>query len=105
MTVQASSSFLAVLSAAVLLLVSGDAASAHKSSGSGINGPVHGQGSSHNPIVYRPVHGSGSTHNPIVVPVHHKPPICPGAGLPKCKPTTPPCPGGQPRTTSGRCLI
>jgi hypothetical protein len=28
--------------------------------------PVHGPGSSHNPIVYRPVHGPGSSHNPIV---------------------------------------
>jgi hypothetical protein len=28
--------------------------------------PVHGQGSSHNPIVYHPVHGPGSSHNPIV---------------------------------------
>jgi hypothetical protein len=30
-------------------------------------GPVHGPGSSHDPIVYRPVHGPGSSHNPIVV--------------------------------------
>ena len=29
-------------------------------------GPVHGPGSSHNPIVYHPVHGSGSSHNPIL---------------------------------------
>ena len=28
--------------------------------------PVHGPGSSHNPIVYHPVHGPGSSHNPIV---------------------------------------
>lgn len=107
MTVQPSSSFLAVLSAAALLLVSGNTTSAHshKNNGPVINGPVHGPGSSHNPIVYHPVHGPGSTHNPIVVPVHRKPPVCPGAGLPTCKPTTPPCPGGQPRTTSGRCLI
>ena len=33
--------------------------------------PVHGPGSSHNPIVFRPVHGPGSSHNPIIVhPVH-----------------------------------
>lgn len=32
-------------------------------------GPVHGPGSSHNPIVYHPVHGPGSTHNPIIAPV------------------------------------
>jgi hypothetical protein len=29
--------------------------------------PVHGSGSSHNPIVHHPVHGAGSSHNPIVV--------------------------------------
>jgi hypothetical protein len=35
------------------------------------NVPVHGPGSSHNPIVYHPVHGPGSSHNPIVYhPVH-----------------------------------
>lgn len=28
--------------------------------------PLHGPGSSHNPIVYHPVHGLGSSHNPIV---------------------------------------
>lgn len=28
--------------------------------------PVHGPGSSHNPIVYHPVHGPGSSHNPIL---------------------------------------
>ena len=32
----------------------------------GVGGPVHGPGSSHNPIVYHPVHGPGSSHNPIV---------------------------------------
>jgi len=93
MTVQTSSSFLAVLSAAVLLLVIGDAASAHKSSGSSgpvINGPVHGQGSSHNPIVYRPVHGQGSSHNPIVI--HRKPLPCAGSPRPgDCNPPKPPC--------------
>ncbi len=31
--------------------------------------PLHGPGSSHNPIVkHPPVHGPGSSHNPIVVP-------------------------------------
>jgi hypothetical protein len=33
--------------------------------------PLHGPGSSHNPIVYHPVHGPGSSHNPIV---RHCPP-------------------------------
>ena len=33
--------------------------------------PVHGPGSSHNPIIRDPVHGPGSSHNPIVKhPVH-----------------------------------
>jgi hypothetical protein len=36
--------------------------------------PVHGPGSSHNPIVYHPVHGSGSSHNPIVVSTSKYPP-------------------------------
>jgi len=44
--------------------------------------PVHGTGSSHDPIVFHPVHGPGSSHNPIVVhPVHgvgssHDPIVC-----------------------------
>jgi len=48
--------------------------------------PVHGTGSSHNPIIFHPVHGPGSSHDPIIVhPVHgpgssHDPIICvPGA--------------------------
>ena len=83
MTMQ-SSSFFAVLSAAGLLLVSGNATSAHshKNSGPAINGPVHGPGSSHNPIVYRPVHGQGSTHNPIVRTNHPKPGPCGVNGRP-----------------------
>jgi len=37
--------------------------------------PLHGPGSSHNPIVYHPVHGPGSSHNPIVKVVrdHRRP--------------------------------
>jgi hypothetical protein len=32
-------------------------------------GPVHGPGSSHNPIIHHaPLHGAGTSHNPIVVP-------------------------------------
>ena len=32
-------------------------------------GPLHGPGSSHNPIIaHPPLHGPGSSHNPIVVP-------------------------------------
>ncbi len=50
------------------------------------DGPLHGPGSSHDPIVYRPVHGPGSSHNPIVkTPVHgsgssHDPIVCPPSG-------------------------
>lgn len=88
MTVQASSSFVAVLSAAVLLLASGDTTSAHSRNH---DGPVHGPGSSHNPIVYHPVHGPGSTHNPIV----HRPKThgCPGYLIgpgEDCRPLNPP---------------
>jgi hypothetical protein len=36
--------------------------------------PVHGPGSSHNPIVRHPVHGPGSSHNPIVVSTSKYPP-------------------------------
>jgi hypothetical protein len=36
--------------------------------------PVHGPGSSHNPIVHHPVHGPGSSHNPIVVSTSKYPP-------------------------------
>lgn len=48
-------------------------------------GPVHGPGSSHNPIVYHPVHGPGSSHNPVIVPVtvvrdHRQPPPRHGGG-------------------------
>jgi hypothetical protein len=48
--------------------------------------PVHGPGSSHNPIARIPVHGSGSSHNPIArIPVHgsgssHNPIVCPATG-------------------------
>jgi hypothetical protein len=101
MIVQPSSSFLAVLSAAALLLVSGNATSAHshKNNGPAINGPVHGSGSSHNPIVYRPVHGQGSTHNPIVV--HRKPLPCAGSPRPgDCNPPKPPCRVGP----HGECI-
>jgi hypothetical protein len=104
MTVQPSSFFVAALSAAALLLVSGNTTSAHshKNNGPVINGPVHGPGSSHNPIVYHPVHGPGSTHNPIV---HRtKPPICPGAGYPTCKPDHPPCPAGDRHIVNGQCM-
>jgi hypothetical protein len=37
------------------------------SGGRGYHPPLHGPGSSHNPIVKRWVHGPGSSHNPIVI--------------------------------------
>jgi hypothetical protein len=79
MTVLTSSSFLTVLSVAVLLLASGNTASAAKKNTAP---PVHGPGSSHNPIVYHPVHGQGSTHNPIVRTNHPKPSPCGVNGRP-----------------------
>jgi hypothetical protein len=83
MTVQTSSSFLAVLSAAALLLVSANTAGAHSHKNNPpVQGPVHGQGSSHNPIVYHPVHGQGSTHNPIVGTNQPKPGPCGVSGRP-----------------------
>ena len=60
---------------AVAVLVAANAGAAwaehHHQHGSDSGGmtskvPVHGPGSSHNPIVYHPVHGPGSSHNPIV---------------------------------------
>jgi hypothetical protein len=42
--------------------------------GSAFAGPLHGTGSSHNPIVYHPKHGTGSSHNPIVVSTSKYPP-------------------------------
>ena len=57
----------------------------------GHHDPVHGPGSSHDPIVFHPVHGPGSSHNPIIVqpvqPVHgvgssHNPIVCVRGTLP-----------------------
>jgi hypothetical protein len=42
--------------------------------GSAIAEPLHGTGSSHNPIEYHPKHGAGSSHNPIVVSTSKYPP-------------------------------
>jgi hypothetical protein len=55
-------SFPAALAAGLLLLAAGDIAVAGNSS----HGPLHGAGSSHDPIVRHPVHGAGSSHDPIV---------------------------------------
>jgi hypothetical protein len=67
--------------------------------------PVHGPGSSHNPIVYHPVHGPGSSHNPIVYnPVvrdHRHPPQCSGGFHPHCRPMLGNAPGGVIVTATG----
>ena len=64
--------FVAAVAASVLWLATIPAAFAHHHHDDGGGGPsgadpVHGAGSSHNPIIYHPVHGPGSSHNPIVV--------------------------------------
>jgi hypothetical protein len=84
-----------VLAVAATLTATGLAATSASAKGGSYH-PVHGAGSSHNPIVYHPVHGQGSSHNPIVL--HKKPPI-PG------KPTHPPCPAGSTvyNSDTGQC--
>jgi len=57
----------------------------------GMHQPVHGPGSTHNPVIaHGPLHGPGSTHNPIIAhgPLHgpgstHNPHTSagPGAGM------------------------
>ena len=52
---------------AVAVLVAGNAGTTWAGNNGETNSPpLHGPGSSHNPIVYHPVHGPGSSHNPIV---------------------------------------
>lgn len=55
---------LAPICLGAVLLVAGSAGVLARESKS--SPPLHGPGSSHNPIVYHPVHGPGSSHNPIV---------------------------------------
>jgi hypothetical protein len=78
---------------------------AHGGHGGASHPPVHGPGSSHNPIVYHPVHGPGSSHNPIVYnPVvrdHRHPPQCSGGFHPHCRPMLGNAPGGVIVTTTG----
>ncbi len=63
--------FSATLATSIVLAA---ASGAYALSGSGggrgpSHPPLHGPGSSHNPIIkHPPVHGPGSSHNPIVVP-------------------------------------
>ena len=52
--------------AALAIFLSANPGSTLAGGGSNSGVPVHGPGSSHNPIVYHPVHGPGSSHNPIV---------------------------------------
>ncbi len=40
----------------------------HRPATTGNPPPLHGPGSSHNPIVSHPLHGPGSSHNPIIAP-------------------------------------
>ena len=61
--------------AAALTLCTGSVAFADVKKGGSSNKippypvPVHGPGTSHNPIVcHPPLHGAGTSHNPIVVP-------------------------------------
>jgi hypothetical protein len=74
--------FFIVLAGGSLTIATASAALAHEDHHHR-HGPLHGTGSSHNPIAYHPVHGAGSTHNPIVYhPVHgpgssHNPIVCP----------------------------
>lgn len=55
----------ALLAGSIIALGATDIAAARGHSAQ-TNPPLHGPGSSHNPIVYHPVHGPGSSHNPIV---------------------------------------
>jgi hypothetical protein len=53
------------------------------------NPPLHGPGSTHNPIIYHPVHGPGSSHNPIIAPMtvvrdHRRPPPHHHGPNPRC---------------------
>jgi hypothetical protein len=63
--------FATVLAAGAILLIALDGAQAHGGHGYNPHPPLHGPGSSHNPIARRPVHGSGSSHNPIIYHPRH----------------------------------
>ncbi len=87
MTVQPSS-FLAVLSAAALLLVSGNPTSAHSHKQ---NGTPIVAGSTHNDPRYPPIVAGSTHHDPVLG--HRKPLPC-GSPLSKpgdCNPPKPPC--------------
>jgi hypothetical protein len=61
----------ATLAASVVLFAAGGAYAHGHDRDDNDRPPLHGPGSSHNPIIYHPVHGPGSSHNPIV----YHPPI------------------------------
>jgi hypothetical protein len=86
--------FVAAVAASVLFLAPIPAAFAHHhhddGGGGGPSGadPVHGAGSSHNPIIYHPVHGPGSSHNPVTAPVvrdHRRPQPRPSPIAQRCR--------------------
>jgi hypothetical protein len=56
----------AIAALALATLAAPGALAANQGGNSHASPPLHGPGSSHNPIVYHPVHGPGSSHNPIV---------------------------------------
>src|ERR1700730_10220319 len=61
----------ATLAASVVLFAAGGAYAHGHDRDDYDRPPLHGPGSSHNPIIYHPVHGPGSSHNPII----YNPPI------------------------------
>ena len=87
-----------LLASTAISLAASQSGYAHGGHGSSSDHPVHGPGSSHNPIVYRPVHGPGSSHNPIIYhPVvrDHRHPQCAGGIYNRhCRPTLDNAPGG-----------
>lgn len=116
MSIQSGIRLAAVLLASTAIsLAASQSGYAHGGHGGSSHDPVHGPGSSHNPIVYHPVHGPGSSHNPIVYhPVHgpgsshnpivyhpvvrdHRHPQCGGGFRRYC----PNAPGGVYVTTTG----
>ena len=50
----------------ILAIAMAGVAATGEADAKGFGHPVHGPGSSHNPIVFHPVHGPGSSHNPII---------------------------------------
>jgi len=98
--------FTILLASTAIALAAAGSADARGGHGHSSSPPLHGPGSSHNPIVYHPVHGPGSSHNPILAtePVvrdhrHHDGPHGggPNGGAPS--------PEGGVTVTQGRKLV